>query len=132
MMTEAPQLVLIVEDDPEGLKYLACLLEEWGYKVDRAYAAVEALALAKANCPAIVISDLVMPGMDGLEFLRRLKAQDPECLIFFILVTGHATVPNAVEAITEGADEVLVKPIDPDHLKFLLDKHRTKTQAEAR
>ena len=103
--------VLVVENDPQSLGYLCALIAGWGYRVEPARSASAALQAMKSECPDIVLSDLVMPGMDGLELLRSIRAIK-DCKSAFILLTGHGTVPEAVRAIMEGADDVLIKPLD--------------------
>lgn len=118
--------VLVVEDDPDTLKFWACCLRLWGYEVDEAANGREALERVAAHCPQVVISDLVMPGMSGIELLRAVRAQDPDCVIFFVLITGYGTGPNSVRAIREGADDVLLKPVDPEQVRELLERHAFK------
>ena len=122
-MTTTPARILIVEDDADSLKMLCLLLESWGYQVDEARRGDIALDKIRDNCPDVVISDLVMPGMSGLELLHAIRTERKECLIFFILTTGYGTVQKGVRAITQGADEVIIKPIDPDDLFELLCRH---------
>lgn len=121
-MTQPPR-VLIVEDDADALQMLTLLFEGWGFVVDPALTGIAAIACFKGHCPDVVISDLVMPGMNGLELLHAIRQVNTECVFFFILITGHATVPRSVEAIEAGADEVLLKPIDLDMLRHLLEAH---------
>lgn len=129
-MTADPPRILVVEDDPACLSYLACVLRDWGYTVDEAPSAQEALERVSDHCPVVVISDLVMPGKSGLELLKEIRAiKQPDgspCVLFFILITGYGTVPKAVHAVLEGADEVLLKPVDPDLLKATLEQHQFK------
>jgi DNA-binding NtrC family response regulator len=70
--------------------------------------------------PSIIITDLVMPRMGGLELLKALKGEDAECTV--VLLTAQGSVESAVEAIKEGAYDYLTKPIEPQRLKILLDK----------
>lgn len=118
----APLRVLVVEDDAQLLGYLVCLLAGWGYQTDPARSATDALACCDRQCPDVVISDLVMPGMDGLELLHSLRSVKG-CNIYFILITGHGTVSSAVRAIMEGADEVLVKPVKDVELLGMLQRY---------
>ena len=111
----APLRILVVEDDAQLLGYLACLLAGWGFEIDPARSATDALLSCASKCPDVVISDLMMPGMGGLELLHAMRAI-PGCRILFILITGYGTVSGAVRAIMEGADEVMVKPVDESAL----------------
>lgn len=117
----APLRVLVVEDDAQLLGYLACLLAGWGYQIDPARSATDALECCDRNCPDVVISDMIMPGMGGLELLHAFKALK-DCRIYFILITGHGTVSTAVRAVMEGADQVLVKPLKETELMGILQR----------
>lgn len=115
--------ILVVEDDQALLTFLVNTIQHWGYLADGAVSGPEAIRLVTANCPQIVISDLVMPGMDGLELLRLIRAVRDDCVMFFILITGYGTVDAAVDAVIQGANEVLLKPLDLDRLRGLLAKY---------
>src|SRR4029453_3242322 len=92
--------VLIVDDEADSKTALGLLLSTWGYEVLEASDGIEALDLAAEFRPAVVVSDLVMPGMDGLALLEALRAELPAASV--ILLTGHATVETAVSAMKEG------------------------------
>ena len=127
MSTEEPddrggpaERVLIVEDDPSTRIGLTELVGAWGFQTDGAANGEEALQKVTTFRPAIIVSDLVMPRMGGLELLRALKDQLSD--ITLILLTAQGTVDSAVEAIKEGAYDYLSKPVDPQRLKILLQK----------
>jgi DNA-binding NtrC family response regulator len=111
--------ILVVDDEPGSREGLQRLLEAWGYQCDAAASAEEALDKIDEGGPTAVITDLVMPKVDGLEFIRRLKADSP---IPVIVLTGQGTIGQAVEAIRLGAQDILEKPVEPDKLKILLEK----------
>jgi DNA-binding NtrC family response regulator len=112
--------VLIVEDEPSTRLGLTELVSTWGFTTDSAADGEEALHQITAFRPSIVISDLVMPRMGGLELLRALKEEGTA--ITTVILTAQGTVETAVEAIKEGAYDYLTKPVDPQRLKILLDK----------
>jgi DNA-binding NtrC family response regulator len=112
--------VLIVEDEPAARSGLEQLVRSWGFVADSASDGREALAKVTTFRPAIVITDLVMPGMDGLELLRALNEQGAD--VTTLLLTAQGTVETAVEAMKEGAYDYLTKPIEIQRLKILLDK----------
>jgi DNA-binding NtrC family response regulator len=112
--------VLIVEDDAAARVGLEQLVTSWGFVADSAADGEGALEKVTSFRPAIVISDLVMPRMDGLALLRALQAQDAD--VTTLLLTAQGTVETAVEAMKEGAYDYLTKPIDIQRLKVLLDK----------
>jgi DNA-binding NtrC family response regulator len=113
--------ILVVEDDAAQRMGLQQLLRSWGYTVDVAMNGRDALEKIAFERPTIVLSDLVMPSMDGLELLRALKQQpDPEVTV--VLMTAQGSVETAVEAIKQGAYDYVAKPVDPQRLKILLDQ----------
>jgi DNA-binding NtrC family response regulator len=116
----APERVLIVEDDPSTRSGLAELVQAWGFLTDEAPDGEAAMRKVTSFRPAIIVSDLVMPRMGGLELLRTLQDQLSD--LTFILLTAQGTVDSAVEAIKEGAYDYLSKPVDPQRLQILLQK----------
>jgi DNA-binding NtrC family response regulator len=112
--------VLVVEDEPSTRLGLTELVSTWGFTTESAADGEEALQRITAFRPSIVISDLVMPRMGGLELLRALKEEGTA--ITTVILTAQGTVETAVEAIKEGAYDYLTKPVEPQRLKILLDK----------
>jgi DNA-binding NtrC family response regulator len=112
--------VLIVEDDPATRSGLTELVRTWGFQTEPASDGEEAWQKITAFRPAIIVSDLVMPRLDGHQLLRRLRANDTD--IVMVLLTAQGTVESAVEAIKDGAYDYLTKPVDPQRLRILLDK----------
>jgi len=111
---------ILVVDDESGIREgLRRLLEAWGYHAETAASADDALARIEKERPSAVITDLVMPGIDGLEFVRRLQGQFSLPVIVF---SGQGTIETAVEAIKLGAQDFLEKPVEPAKLKILLEK----------
>ena len=116
-MKEQPT-VLLVDDDPAMLALVESWLAQDGFRVLTASSGSEALEVFSEGDPDLVISDLIMPGMNGIELLKQLRASSSELPI--ILVTSYGSIPSAVEAIREGADDYLSKPIHPDDLKIVI------------
>src|SRR5258708_18291982 len=112
--------VLIVEDDAAARVGLEQLIRSWGFIAESASDGEEALEKVTTFRPAIVITDLVMPRMDGLALLRALPQQGAAD-VTTLLLTAQGTVETAVEALKEGAYDYLTKPIDIQRLKILLD-----------
>jgi DNA-binding NtrC family response regulator len=104
--------ILIVDDEPNVRKVLGALLEQAGYATTRGESAEQALDLVRSQDPDLVLTDLRMPGMDGLELLRRLRRDFPEIPV--VLLTAHGTVESAVEAMKRGAHDFLTKPFDKE------------------
>src|SRR5438552_2434365 len=124
--------VLIVEDDPAARSGLEQLVRNWGFMAESAVDGEDALEKVTTFRPAIVITDLVMPRMDGLALLRALQQQGAD--VTTLLLTAQGTVETAVEAMKEGAYDYLTKPIDLQRLKILLDKivERLETMREVK
>ena len=118
--TTSGERVLIVEDEPTTRLGLTELVSTWGFTTDSAADGQEALQRITTFRPSIIISDLVMPRMGGLELLRTLKEEGNALTI--VILTAQGTVETAVEAIKEGAYDYLTKPVEPQRLKILLDK----------
>src|SRR5581483_6494852 len=112
--------VLIVEDDAAARIGLEQLVKNWGFVAEAAADGEEAREKVTSFRPAIVITDLVMPRMNGLELLRALQQQGAD--VTTLLLTAQGTVDTAVEAMKEGAYDYLTKPVDLQRLKILLDK----------
>src|SRR5215212_6655610 len=118
--TSPGERVLVVEDDPSTRLGLSELVRTWGFTTDAAGDGEEALQKITSFRPSIIISDLVMPRMDGLGLLRALKDEGGDFTV--VILTAQGTVETAVEAIKEGAYDYLTKPIEPQRLTILLDK----------
>jgi CheY-like chemotaxis protein len=107
------QTILVVDDDPAIAALIAEVLTDEGYTVHLAYDAPGALAVIAAQVPDLVLTDLLLPGMSGLELLRRVRAQGHADLPI-ILVTVAAD--RATDLIRQGATACLLKPFDIDEL----------------
>ena len=112
--------ILVVDDEPTEREGLARLVGQWGYEVETASSGEEALNLIETQHPAVVLTDLVLPEMDGLTLLQKLKETGRPPIV--LLVTGHGTVETAVEAMRHGAFDYLTKPVDATRLQVLLEK----------
>ena len=106
--------LLIVDDEERFLLTTRKLLSRKGFDVLTANSGQRALDMLKAHAIQIVILDVKMPGMDGLTTLREIKHHYP--FMEVIMLTGHATVPSAVEGMQAGASDYLMKPINMDLL----------------
>lgn len=117
--------ILLVEDDESSRRYLALVLEQLGHEVRAVAGGQQALEEIEAHgCPDAIVSDLVMPGMDGNELIEQLRKREADCMapVFFMLYTGQPTVSKVVSAVTSGADEVLIKPLDITKLAKALER----------
>jgi len=112
--------ILIVDDDTLVCDSLQEMLTLEGYKVDTALSATAALAKMKEDTFPLILSDIQMPGMNGIDLLKEIKGLDPEALVVFI--TGHGHIDGAVEAIKLGAYDYITKPIDDLRLKVTIQR----------
>jgi DNA-binding NtrC family response regulator len=106
--------VLLVDDEPVFVDTMSKVLKARGYGVGAAAGGVEALEELRFNRYDVVVLDLRMPGMDGIETLERIRKQDP--LLPVILLSGHADMSKAVEAMEHGAVDYMLKPAPVDKL----------------
>ena len=112
--------ILLVEDDAAARVGFRQLLASWGYAVEAATDGEDALAMVPGFKPDIVLTDLVMPKLDGLGLLRALQQEGSG--ITTVILTAQGTVDTAVEALKQGAYDYLAKPVDFQRLRVLLDK----------
>ena len=113
----AGEPILIVDDNPVNLKLLRVLLRAEGYAITTATDAEEACAVLAGHHPRLILMDLQLPGMDGLELTRRLKADPITQDITILALTAYAMTGDAERARAAGCDGYLAKPIDTRHLE---------------
>lgn len=106
--------ILIIDDDPNLLKMLRRTLIYENLNVLTATNGLEALPLVQTHAPDMIIADWMMPKMDGLTFVRRLRAQENQTLV--LMLTARDAIENRVEGLESGADDYLVKPFAPAEL----------------
>ncbi len=130
MPRSSPNRILVVDDEEASRGGLRALLTREGYRVEDAADGPGALEQARTFRPAVVIADLVMPKMDGLDLLKALQEDLPFAAI--IILTGQGTIETAVQAMKAGAYDYLTKPVDFTRLTLLLEKalERTKITRE--
>ena len=107
--------ILIVDDEAGMQRLLARILDRQGYETLTVGSAKEALQLINSDSFDLVLTDIQMPGMNGLELLREIKAFDPSLPI--IVVTAYGTVESAVEALRAGAYDYITKPFETDEIR---------------
>ena len=111
--------VLVVDDDEAVRVYLHEVLAAHGYETALTETAPQALATQVSFRPHVVLLDVVMPGMTGIEIVETLMAVNPDVIV--IIMTGYANDGSALQAIALGARDYLVKPFDWEQLKTLLE-----------
>jgi len=112
--------VLIVDDEELLVRSCARILEQEGYVVQKASRGREALDLMRRQRPDIVLTDLMLPDVDGMTLLKEAKRLDPEMLV--IMITGFATVDSSIEAIKAGAYDYIPKPFTATQLQILIGR----------
>jgi len=118
--------VLLVDDEVEFASALAERLQMRNYEVRTASNGLEAMALFHESPPDVVLLDLKIPGMDGLEILSNIKKFDPS--IEVLMLTGHGDVASVQKGMQSGALEYMMKPIDIDELTSKIDRARKKRE----
>ncbi len=118
--------ILIVDDEETTRELFAELLQRWDYDVDQTADGHEALKIAAETHPDVIISDLVMPKLDGLALVRALREEQPDTPV--VIITGKGTIDAAVEAVREGVFDFVEKPLDPARLKIILQRALEKKE----
>ncbi|MGZ6124033.1 MAG: sigma-54-dependent transcriptional regulator [Myxococcales bacterium] len=118
--------ILIVDDEESTRELFAELLQRWGYDVDQTADGHGALKMAAESHPDVIVSDLVMPKLDGLALVRALREEQPDTPV--VIITGKGTIDAAVEAVREGVFDFVEKPLDPARLKVILQRALEKKE----
>lgn len=111
---------LIVDDEPDIRELMSLLLSDLGYEPLTAHDGVNGLETFLAARPQIVLTDIKMPGMDGIALLRKIKSASPETEV--IMLSGHGDMRLAIESLKFDAADFITKPIDEELLEFALRK----------
>jgi UDP-3-O-[3-hydroxymyristoyl] N-acetylglucosamine deacetylase len=112
--------VLIIDDEKAILDSLSSILEDEGFRVFKAMDGNEGLSLFDKEKPEVVLLDVWMPGMDGLQVLKRIRKKDKNAMI--IVISGHGTISTAVEAVKRGAYDFLEKPLSIDKVLEVISR----------
>jgi DNA-binding NtrC family response regulator len=121
--------ILFVDDEPGSREGLSLLLEREGYRTDAVAAGEKALDLLARKTYDVIITDLFLPGVSGIDILKHVKEHSLPCNV--ILITGNATAETAVEAMKEGAFDYITKPLNFEKLKVLVAKAVEKSRLVA-
>jgi YesN/AraC family two-component response regulator len=116
--------ILLVDDEKDVRDVLHLSLSDMGYDVFEAENGDEALRIFKKTNPSIVLTDIKMPGMDGIELLRKIKHHNPEAEV--VMITGHGAMDLAIMSLKYDAADFITKPINVDALEVALGKVREK------
>ena len=113
-------LILVVEDNSDIALVLGDRLQAMGHEVLMAADGKVGLELMDRHAPGLLLLDLELPRVNGMEVLRRARKESPDVPI--IVMTAYGTIPRAVEAMKEGATDFITKPFDADYLKIVIGK----------
>jgi DNA-binding NtrC family response regulator len=127
-MPNLPSNILIIDDDKAMLDACQQILTRQGYKVELAASARQGLSLLDRLSFDVILLDLVMPDLDGLETLKKIKSLDTDSEV--IIISGYGTIPSAVESIKAGAFHFLSKPFAPDDLRHLVARALEKRRVD--
>ena len=123
-MTESKTRILIVEDDENIRKTMKNILQQKGYETDTAKSGQEAEQKAKTNFYNLALLDIKLPDMEGTQLLAKLHKNKPKMVK--IMVTGYPSLENAMEALNQGADAYVTKPVKPAKLLALIKEKLEK------
>ena len=111
-----PATILVVEDEPAIQELISATLQHAGHRVMRAYSAEEAVPLVNGTLPDVVLLDWMLPGMNGIQFARRLRGEDRTRELPIIMLTARGEEQDQVAGLDSGADDYLTKPFSPREL----------------
>lgn len=112
--------IVVIDDEIEICNYLKTLINQYGYHAEIAISGMEGLKIVRRMRPALVILDVVMPDMDGLEVLKQIRADGTDTSV--VMLSGHRQTSTVVVAMRLGALDFLNKPFDPDELELTINK----------
>lgn len=115
-MPPGGRYILVVEDDPEARQLYTHMLAAAGFEIDQAHNGHQALEKAFESPPNLILTDIAVPGLDGIELCRRLRADERTRDVPVLAITGYGDRDYPGRALEAGADRVLTKPCDPDEL----------------
>jgi len=118
--------ILLIDDEPDIVRVLSMSLRADGYDVIPAHSGVEGIEIFKKEKPDIVLTDIKMPGMDGIEVLKKVKSIAPESEV--IIITGHGDIDNTIEALQYGASDFINKPVRDEALSIALKRAQDKLE----
>ena len=124
----AGERILIVDDNATNLKLVAYLMKANGYTVDTALDAESAIVAIRNNHPDVILMDIQLPGIDGLELTRRLKADPATHHIVIVAVTAYAMKGDQAKALAAGCDDYITKPIDTRALPETIARHLARRE----
>ncbi len=129
-MPQSKKRILVVDDDEDIQETLKSLLTKKGYLVDTANSGAMAIQMSESTSYNLALLDVVLPDMEGTQLLVKLKPTIPR--MRKIMVTGHASLDNAIRAVNLGADGYLVKPVSPPELLRMIEDQLKRQEDDER
>src|SRR3954447_2997669 len=118
--------ILVVDDEANARAALSEILRDEGYATETAADGFKALGKLEEFAPDVVLTDLKMPGLDGIAFMEKAKSASPQTV--FVVMTAFGTISSAVSAIKKGAENYLTKPLDYEALSAVVDRAMEKAR----
>src|ERR1019366_5052112 len=118
--------ILIVDDESNARAALAEILREEGYATETAADGFKALGKLEEISPDVILTDLKMPGLDGMAFMEKARAAAPGTV--FVVMTAFGTIHGAVDAVKRGAENYLTKPLEPDAVTAVIERAMEKAR----
>ena len=118
--------ILLIDDEPDIVRVLSMSLKADGYEVIPAHSGIEGIEIFDKERPDIVLTDIKMPGMDGIEVLKKVKSIHPQSEV--IIITGHGDIDNTIEALQYGASDFINKPVRDEALSIALKRAQEKLE----
>jgi DNA-binding NtrC family response regulator len=115
-----PTRILVIDDDPDVRDYLEAVVSRWGYSASGVGAAEHAFRHLDEIPPDLILLDLLLPGMNGVEALHRFKQRLPDVPV--VMVSGHGPAREIAECMRGGASDFLRKPVEPDQLRLAVQR----------
>jgi two-component system, NtrC family, response regulator HydG len=125
-----PLVILAIDDDPKMLKFYEAIVSSEGVRFESSTDPVQGVKSAEDLNPNLIILDLAMPGLDGMEALRQIRDHDPEARV--VMITGDYSVESAIKAIRAGAADYVGKPISPEMLRKIVQEAREQVELTQR
>ncbi len=124
--SKAPLMVLAIDDDLAMLKFYEAIVREEGARVESSSDPLKGVDLVESVNPNLILLDLTMPGIDGMEALQRIRLRDPEARV--VMITGDYSIESAIKAIQAGATDYICKPVSPGKLRQIVREAREQIE----
>ena len=125
-----PLVILAIDDDPGMLRFYEAALADEDVRIESSTDPLHGVELVETLNPDLILLDLTMPGIDGMEALRRIRLRDPEARV--VMITGDYSIESAVKAIQAGATDYVCKPVTPEKVRKIVQETREQVDLTRR